>query len=104
VAKDHHLDVAVQSIGGASDKLDQAAQQQVDEREEHGGNLPGEKRPDPTTSLAATMITGFCALQPESTRVDPTSKWRWCLVQGVTAFCRSVDPVSIPHDVESEGY
>ena len=64
MAKDHHLDVAVQSIGGASDKFDQAAQQQVDEREEHGGNLPGEKRPDPTTSLAAAMITGFCALQP----------------------------------------
>ena len=63
MAKDHHLDVAVQSIGGASDKLDQAAQQQVDAREEHGGNLPGEKRPDPTTSLAAAMITGFCALQ-----------------------------------------
>jgi hypothetical protein len=40
VAKDHYLDVAVQMIGGASDKLDQSAQQQVREREEHGPNLP----------------------------------------------------------------
>jgi hypothetical protein len=40
VAKDHHLDVAVQMTGGANDKLDQSAQQQVHEREEHGRNLP----------------------------------------------------------------
>ncbi len=40
VAKDDYLDVAVQMIGGASDKLDQSAQQQAHEREEHGRNLP----------------------------------------------------------------
>jgi hypothetical protein len=80
VAKDHHLDVAVQSIGGASDKFDQAAQQQVDEREEHGGNLPGEKRPDPTTSLAAAMITGFCALQARSRHELVAGARRWSLL------------------------
>jgi hypothetical protein len=41
-AKDHYLDVAVQMIGEASDKLDQSVQQQVREREEHGPNLPRE--------------------------------------------------------------
>jgi hypothetical protein len=35
VAKDHQLDIAVQMFGGASDKLNNAAQQQVHEREEH---------------------------------------------------------------------
>jgi hypothetical protein len=40
MAKNHYLDVKVQMIGGASDKLDQSAQQQVHEREEHGRNLP----------------------------------------------------------------
>jgi hypothetical protein len=40
VAKDRYLDVAVQMIGGACDKLDQTAQQQVKDREEHGSNLP----------------------------------------------------------------
>jgi len=42
VAKHHQLDIAVQTAGGASDKLDKAAQQQVPEREERGPNLPGE--------------------------------------------------------------
>ena len=36
-----------QMIGGASDKRDKAAQQEVHEREEHGTDPPlGEKRPD----------------------------------------------------------
>jgi hypothetical protein len=62
VAKDHHLDVAVQ-IGGASEKLDKAAQQQVDEREEHGRTPEEKERHDPTNSLAEAMIAGFRALQ-----------------------------------------
>jgi hypothetical protein len=37
VAKDQQLDIAVQMIGGASDKLDKAAQQQVHEREDTDG-------------------------------------------------------------------
>lgn len=39
MAKHHELDVAVPLSGGASDKLDKAAQQQVHEREEHGRNF-----------------------------------------------------------------
>lgn len=45
VTKDHELGIALQVIGGASDKLDEAAQQQVHERVEHGRNLPGERGP-----------------------------------------------------------
>ena len=39
VAEDHHRDVPCQIVGGASDQLEQPAQQQVHEREEHGRNL-----------------------------------------------------------------
>ena len=39
VAKDHHLDVPCQIVGGASDQLEQPAQEQVREREEHRPNL-----------------------------------------------------------------
>jgi hypothetical protein len=40
VAKDHDLDFGPQqSIGRATDRLDQAAQQQIHEREEHERNL-----------------------------------------------------------------
>jgi hypothetical protein len=51
MAKDHYLDGAVQMIGGASDKLDQSAQQQEREREEDGRNLPGERGPILRTRL-----------------------------------------------------
>jgi hypothetical protein len=40
VTKDHDLDFGPQqSIGRATDRLDQAAQQQIHEREEHERNL-----------------------------------------------------------------
>ncbi len=45
MAKDHHLDVPCQIVRGVSDQLEQPAQQQVHEREEHGRNLPGERGP-----------------------------------------------------------
>jgi hypothetical protein len=45
MAKDHSFDVAAQMTGGTSDKLEQTAQQQVREREEHGPNLPREGGP-----------------------------------------------------------
>jgi hypothetical protein len=51
VTKDHQLDVAVQ-IGGASEKLDKAAQQQVHEREDMDGPPEAKERHDPTNSLA----------------------------------------------------
>jgi hypothetical protein len=63
VAKDHFLDVAVQMIGGASDNLNNAAQQQVREREEHVTKPPTRMRPDATNALAEVAIAGFCALQ-----------------------------------------
>lgn len=58
VAKDHYLDVAIQMIGGASDKLNNAAQQQVREREEHVTELPTRMRPDATNALAEVAIAG----------------------------------------------
>jgi hypothetical protein len=74
VAKYHQLDIAVQMIGGACDKLDKAAQQQVHEREEHGREPPRRKRPHPTNSLAAATIVGFCALQ-SSPPLLPRAVW-----------------------------
>jgi len=70
VAKDHYLDVAVQMIGGASDKLNNAAQQQVREREEHVTEPPRRMRPDPTNALAEALIVGFCAFRPANTALE----------------------------------
>jgi hypothetical protein len=63
VAKHHDLDVAVQMIRGAGDQLDQAAQQEVREREEHGRSLLRVRKADPINALVEGTIRGLCALQ-----------------------------------------
>jgi hypothetical protein len=52
-----------QMIGGASDKREEAAQQEVHEREEHGTEPPRRKEARSYDSLAEAMIAGFCAVQ-----------------------------------------
>ena len=55
---------------------------------------------DPRADRGIGVATGLrTTRRAESTRVDPTSKWRWCLVQGGDTLQHAVDPVSIPHDV-----
>jgi hypothetical protein len=69
VAKDHHLDVPCQIVGGVSYQLDQSAQQQIREREEHRPNLPGERGP-----ILRTHWVRRCSLVSVPFRVERCDK------------------------------
>jgi hypothetical protein len=63
MAKDRYLDVAAHMTGGTSDNLEQTAQQQVREREEHGAQPPTRRKADPKNALPKATISGLCPLQ-----------------------------------------
>jgi hypothetical protein len=62
VAKDHHLDVRCQIVGGASDQLDQPASTGTRTRRAQT-EPPARMRPDATNALGEAAMAGFCALQ-----------------------------------------
>ena len=71
MAKDHELDVVVQVAGRAGGQPECPAQQQIEEREEHGPDLLPGRGSILRNTLATRAITGFCALHATACRLSP---------------------------------